>query len=94
MKPRTIFRCVVAALSLFCATRLHGQANTFVVTLDPPVHGKVQLNPPLPADGKYPSGTVVTVISTPDAGYALDSAWYAVPGRFGQMYHEAMTRET
>ena len=29
--------------------------------------------------------------TTPDAGYALDSAWYSVPGRFGQMYHEAMT---
>ena len=92
MKPRAILRSVVVSL-LLCAARLHGQANTFVVTLDPPVRGKVQLNPPLPADGKYPAGTVVTVTSTPDAGYALDSAWYSVPGRFGQMYHEAMTRE-
>ena len=60
----------------------------FTVTLVPPVHGKVQLTPALPADGKYPAGTVVTVTTTPDAGYALDSAWYSVPGRFGQMYHE------
>jgi len=51
----------------------------------------VQLTPPLPADGKYPAGTVVTVATTPDAGYVLDSAWYSVPGRFGQMYHEGMT---
>src|SRR6187397_1230449 len=91
MKPRAILRRVVVSSLLLCAARLHGQANTFVVTLDPPVHGKVQLNPPLPADGKYPAGTVVTVTTTPDAGYALDSMWYSVPGRFGQMYHEAMT---
>jgi acetyl esterase/lipase len=57
----------------------------------PPVHGKVQLTPPLPADGKYPAGTVVTVAATPDPGYVLDSAWYSVAGRFGQMYHEGMT---
>ena len=93
MKLRAILRSVVVSSLLLCTARLLGQANTFVVTLDPPVHGKVQLNPPLPADGKYPAGTVVTVTSTPDAGYALDSAWYSVPGRFGQMYHEAMTRE-
>jgi len=92
MKPGIIQSVVVSSL-LLCAASLHGQAETFIVTLDPPVHGKVQLNPPLPADGKYPAGTVVTVTSTPDAGYALDSAWYSVPGRFGQMYHEAMTRE-
>jgi acetyl esterase len=30
---------------------------------------------------------------TPDRGYVLDSAWYSVPGRFGQMYHEGMTPE-
>jgi acetyl esterase/lipase len=78
---------------LVSAAALHGQTSSFTVTLEPPVHGKVQLNPPLPADGNYPAGTVVTVVTTPDAGYALDSAWYSVPGRFGQMYHEGMTRE-
>jgi acetyl esterase/lipase len=62
----------------------------FTVTVVPPVHGKLQLSPALPADGKYPAGTVVTVTTTPDPGYALDSAWYSVPGRFGQMYHEGM----
>jgi acetyl esterase/lipase len=65
----------------------------YTVTLVPPAHGKVQLTPPLPADGKYPKGTVVTVTTTPDPGYALDSAWYSVPGQFGQMYHEGMTHE-
>jgi acetyl esterase/lipase len=65
----------------------------YTVTLVPPAHGKVQLTPALPADGKYAKGTVVTVTTTPDPGYALDSAWYSVPGRFGQMYHEGMTRD-
>jgi acetyl esterase/lipase len=65
----------------------------YTVTLVPPVHGKVALTPALPPDGKYPKGTVVTVTATPDRGYVLDSAWYSVPGRFGQMYHEGMGRE-
>jgi acetyl esterase/lipase len=65
----------------------------YTVTVVPPAHGKVALTPALPADGKYPKGTVVTVTATPDSGYALDSVWYSVPGRFGQMYHEGMTRD-
>jgi acetyl esterase/lipase len=65
----------------------------YTVTLVPPVHGKLQLTPALPADGKYAKGTVVTVTTTPDPGFALDSAWYSVPGRFGQMYHEGMGRD-
>src|SRR3954471_12508004 len=68
------------------------QASAYTVTVVPPTHGKLQLTPALPADGKYPAGTVVTVSTTPDAGFALDSAWYSVPGRFGQMYHESADR--
>ena len=60
----------------------------YTVTLVPPVHGKVTVSPALPADGKFAKGTVLTVTATPDAGYAVDSAWYSIPGRFGQMYHE------
>ena len=85
---------VIAGVSVIGATPLYAQdRSAFTVTLVPPVHGKVQLTPALPADGKYPAGTVVTVTTTPDSGYALDSAWYSVPGRFGQMYHEGMTRD-
>ena len=88
---RTIF---VVALCFAAARSLCAQdKSSFTVTLVPPTHGKVQLTPPLPADGKYPAGTVVTVTATPDSGYALDSAWYSVPGRFGQMYHEGMARD-
>src|SRR3954470_15828910 len=83
---------IVASVSAASVAPLRAQDKpSFTVTLVPPVHGKVQLTPPLPADGKYPAGTVVTVMATPDPGYALDSAWYSVPGRFGQMYHEGAT---
>ena len=84
---------VVVVLSLALAGPVEAQNASFTVTLVPPVNGKVQLNPPLPADGKYPAGTLVTVTATPDTGYELDSVWYSVPGRFGQMYHEGMARE-
>ena len=81
----------LAALALAPATSLHAQAAAYAVTVVPPVHGKLQLAPALPADGKYPAGTIVTVTTAPDSGYALDSVWYSVAGRFGQMYHEGMT---
>src|SRR6188768_84768 len=88
---------VIAGLLVPVAASLRAQtpaqAQSYTVTLVPPVHGKVQLTPALPADGKYPAGTVVTITATPDAGYALDSAWYSVPGRFGQMYHEGMAKD-
>ena len=77
---------------LVASAPLRGQ-GAFTVTLVPPEHGKVHLAPPLPPDGRYAAGTVVTVTTTPDPGYTLDSAWYSVPGRFGQMYHEGMGRE-
>jgi hypothetical protein len=82
-----------AAVSLAVAGSLAAQNASFAVTVIPPVHGKVQLTPSLPADGKYPAGTVVTLTATPDSGYALDSTWYSVPGQFGQMAHEAPTLE-
>ena len=84
---------MVTGLSFAAAGALRAQDKSFTVTLVPPVHGKVQLTPALPPDGKYPAGTVVTVTATPDSGYVLDSAWYSVRGQFGQMYHEGMTRD-
>jgi acetyl esterase/lipase len=84
---------LVAALPVLAAVSMRAQAPSFTVTVVQPVHGTLQLVPPLPADGKYAAGTVVTVKTKPDPGYVLDSAWYSVPGRFGQMYHEGMTAE-
>jgi acetyl esterase/lipase len=83
----------MTGLFLVASASLIAQNASFAVTLVPPAHGTLRLTPTLPADGRYPAGTVVTLTTTPDAGYALDSAWYSVPGRFGQMYHEGMTPE-
>jgi acetyl esterase/lipase len=83
---------LVGGLSLVAATSLIAQGPSFEVTVEPPVHGKLHVTPPS-ADGRYPAGTVLTLTTTPDAGYVLDSAWYSVPGQFGQMYHEGMGRE-
>lgn len=97
---------VLAGLSLMVAespawAQRQGQApapppnpnGPYTVTVVPPSHGKVALSPSLPPGSTFPKGTVVTVTATPDPGYALDSVWYSVPGRFGQMYHEGMTRD-
>lgn len=70
-----------------------GPQDSYTVTLVPPTNGSVTLDPALPADGRYPAGTVVTVRATPAPGYTVDSVWYSVPGRFGQMYHEALAPE-
>ena len=67
------------------------ESQTFAVVLDPAPHGSFSVDPALPADGRYPAGTVVTVSTKPDAGYTLDSGYYSVPGRWGAMYHESMT---
>jgi acetyl esterase/lipase len=80
--------CLAVAISTRAQT-----PTSYTVTVVPSVHGKLQITPALPADGKLPAGAVITLTTTPDAGYALDSAWYSVPGQFGQMYHEGMARE-
>jgi acetyl esterase/lipase len=85
--------CMPGLLLILFAANLRAQTNSFTVTVDKPVNGRLELRPALPSDGKYPAGTVVTVMTTPDPGYALDSAYYAIPGRFGQMYHEGMMPE-
>ena len=64
--------------------------QTFKVTVDPSLNGSVSLSPALPADGKYPAGTVVTVTAAPDEGYVIDSIYYALPGRWGPLYYETM----
>jgi acetyl esterase len=76
---------------LACAGIVRAQTNAFAVVPDKTANGAVTLNPALPADGKYAAGTVVTVTALPDAGYALDSIYYSVRGRFGAMYHESMS---
>jgi acetyl esterase len=66
-------------------------AQSYIVTLDPAENGTYTVNPPLPADGKYPAGTEVTVKASPAPGYILDAIYFSVPGRWGNMYHESQT---
>lgn len=66
-------------------------AQTFKTIPDKPVNGTVLLEPPLPADGNYSSGTVVTVTAKPDPGFVLDAVYYSEKGQWGQMYFESMT---
>jgi acetyl esterase/lipase len=70
---------------------LPAAAESYAVTLDPAVHGRYQIHPPLPADGKVPAGTVVTVTSQPDAGFSFDSGYHTGPGPWGEMFFESMT---
>lgn len=89
--------CLVANSSVL-AQRGQPQAQAdpngpFTVTVVAPTNGTVKVTPALPPDGHVAKGTVITLTAAPAAGYALDSTWYSVPGRFGQMYHEAATRE-
>jgi len=91
MKHKFLKTLGLAALATLTGSgRLYSQTEFFTITLDKPENGTFQLSPPLPADGKYPKGTVVTVSATPDAGYVLDALYYAIPGRWGLMYYESM----
>jgi len=87
---RPLASVLVLSSMIFAATSSIA-ADSFTVTLDAPVHGKFELKPALPAGGKYPAGSVVSVSTQPDPGYTLDAGYYSVPGQWGAMYHESMT---
>jgi len=85
----------IACLLVFIFTSMpvSAQNESFSITLDPVKHGSITLDPPVPDDGKYPAGLVVSVRATPAEGYAVDSIYYSVPGIWGAMYHESLTAE-
>jgi len=84
-----VFCCLVFIFSPMVAA----QQVSYPVILDPVKYGSITLDPPVPKDGKYPAGTVVTVRATPLEGYVADSIYYSMPGRWGAMYHESLTPE-
>lgn len=91
MKNKFLKRAGLITLATLTGSAfVYSQEQSFTVTLDKPVNGTVQLDPPLPADGKYAKGTVLTVTAIPDAGFVVDAVYYAVPGRWGQMFYESM----
>jgi acetyl esterase len=79
------------ALAFVAAATPSLAAGTHQVVLDPPSHGRFQVSPALPADGKVPTGTVLTITAQPDSGFTFDSGYFSVPGRWGAMYYESMT---
>ncbi len=83
---------VVASIALFSGIAM-SQEKSFTVKLESLTNGDVQLDPALPEDGKYQEGTVVTVRAKAADGYEVDSVYYAIPGRWGSMYHESLTPE-
>ena len=87
----TTFRLSSLVTLGILATTSASAADSFTVTLDPAVNGKFSVQPALPADGKYPAGTVVTVSTQPATGYTFDSGYFSTPGRWGAMYYESMT---
>jgi acetyl esterase/lipase len=70
------------------------QTNTkFTVTLQPPAHGTMLIQPPIPADGKVPAGTVLSVKISPDKGYAIDSGFCTGRAPWSPAYFEFFTPE-
>jgi acetyl esterase/lipase len=89
---RKTFPGVFLIISIaFMVNPINMKSQTFTVTVDKAVNGTYTLYPALPADGKYPAATVVTVTAKPDAGFVLDAGYFSVPGIWGQMYTEFMT---
>ncbi len=65
--------------------------ESFSVVLEEPENGSISVRPAIPDSASVPAGTVLTVTATPDPGYAFDSGFYVIPGRWGRMYHESPT---
>jgi len=89
MKQLFLKAASIIIASLLTSTTMKSQS--FLVTLDKSENGTFTISPPLPADGKYPANTVVTVKAIPAPGYVLDALYFSVPGRWGQMFHESQT---
>jgi len=89
--PATHLAASIIVAFVASVMALPAAAESLAVTLDAPVHGKYQVDPPLPADGRVPAGTVVTVTARPDDGYSFDSGYHTGPGPWGDMFFESMT---
>ena len=57
-----------------------GGQEYFQVKKVPAVHGSYSVTPEIPADGKVPAGTVLTIKASPAAGYRLDAVFYTYKG--------------
>jgi acetyl esterase len=90
-KKLAILSILIVLILMTTAGSVYADHQTFSVIVDNSANGTVRIDPPLPADGKYAEGAVITVTAIPDDGYVLDSCYFSTPGRFGQMFYESMT---
>jgi len=92
----SILKSLVATLLLLPVgiSQASAQDSDFTVTLDEPANGSVTLDPPLPANGKYAAGTVVTVSAKPDPGFEVDATYYSTSGPWGPMYYDTPSVST
>ena len=72
----------------FASAQIKAPATNFTVTIVSPAHGSIVIRPPVPADGKVPAGTVLSVKISPDRGYALDSGFYTGRAPWTPAYFE------
>lgn len=74
---------VTSALPLAAQTAVAPTEPAMItIRVQTPENGSIAISPELPADGKVPAGTVFTVKATPAPGFAIDSVYYSIPGRF------------
>ena len=89
---KAVLLSLYAGLVAVSGVNLQAQVRSFSITVDPAMHGKVQVTPPVPEDHAVAAGTVLTITATPDPGYVLDSLYYSLQGRF-PTYRESMGSE-
>jgi acetyl esterase len=70
MKATVSALLLLGMLALLNPGVAYTQTASYAVTMDKAINGGIRLDPSLPADGKYPAGTVVTVTAASNAGYA------------------------
>jgi acetyl esterase len=89
------FASVAASIALLALLLVNASiaqaAELYAVTADPAMNGKYSVTPSIPASGRVPAGTVLTVTTQPDKGYTFDAGYYSAPGPWGPMYYESMT---
>lgn len=85
----------VLMLGNACLTLAHATpaVTNFTVTIESPAHGTMFIRPPVPADGKVPAGTVLSVKISPDLGYAIDSGYCTGPAPWSPAYYEFFAPE-
>ena len=79
------FAAIVLSVTAFAQNR-RPAANPdgpFRVTIGECTHGRVEVTPAIPAEGKeFPKGTVLRIKATADPGYAFECGYKAMGGRF------------